>query len=429
METVSVNYLYPGSNTKKLLAFSLGLLGVGSLLSSYKIYKKDWDVNVDISFKKKVAEPIARPTVIRENLSARTSYASPVKENVSYQPVEEVKEEVIETPIEKVDSVFPELPATAIIEPVVKSISYTEDVEWVEDKIEEERPYDVLDDVATNRGHVLLACRTESGKTSTILGLIDRINTYTNGQAEFGISDPKDSYWMGLEDLKEVDGSDRVVRLDVDNPSTIQRLFKKIEFVRKKRRLRAQLRNQCRKENKEYNPTPYFFIIDEWATTLHELAEKYDLQNDLKGSKSLYNQLISEVQTLIRICAEDKIYIWLVTQSHQANQCDLETGLRDNLGVFCQGRKGNFQSIERALSDNWLIPNNSLRKELNTKFQEYKTLDSDIPVVYTNMGGHKVSFMPDLTDIKSKKIFAKIDVNDDDINWQDVINDDNSEEF
>lgn len=267
---------------------------------------------------------------------------------------------------------------------------------------------DVLDDLAEYRGHLLLSCRTQSGKTSTMLGIADRkIDRF--GYANFTVVDPKGTVWGGLENEMGGDNKPRVVRLDLDSPSTILLLKEKLEWIFSLRAHRQKQRTQLTAEGKPYAPRDEIFLIDELPSTL-KLAKDWDdiqAENAERGERppSIYKWLIRKLETLIFTAAEDRIFIWLICQTHKVGQIGLDTGTRDNMGVWSQGRGGNFVSIEAAIADAWLIPGKASRDEMVSRLEVLKK-QSELPVFYTNIGGHQMGTLVGLHEIKRKQIWA-----------------------
>jgi hypothetical protein len=267
---------------------------------------------------------------------------------------------------------------------------------------------DVLDDLAEYRGHLLLSCRTQSGKTSTVLGVADR-KIQRFGYANFTVVDPKGTVWGGLESITGGDNKTRVIRPDLDEPSTILQLKSKLEYLLALRSHRQKARNQATEQGTYTPPRDEIFLIDEFPAIL-KLAKDWDdeqMENSERGEKppSLYKWLIRKLETLIFAGAEDCIFIWLVAQTHKVSQIGLDTGTRDNMGVWSQGRGGNFVSVEAAIADAWLIPGKGDRDRMVRDFGQLKQ-QSDIPVFYTNIGGHQMGRLVGLHDIKRKQIWA-----------------------
>jgi hypothetical protein len=260
-----------------------------------------------------------------------------------------------------------------------------------------------------NAYHVILACSTQSGKTSTILGAIEELHTQTNGNSDWSIVDPKGSLWMGLEDLG------KVIRLSVDNVLQSLVALKLLDELITKMVSRQKVRTQKLMSGEDYNPKPHVLILDEWPTILN-IAGIYDIETSTcekeeKATrvKSVREQIISKVQTLVFNGAEDNIRVWVVGQTHSCKGAGFSVDTRNNFGVFCLGRnseKSNFQSIERAIADTWLIYDARIRARMQDELEQYRGTFG-VSVAYTNIGGHKICQMPNLTGIKTKKIFGK----------------------
>lgn len=262
----------------------------------------------------------------------------------------------------------------------------------------------LINAIANYDGHLLVACRTRAGKTSTILGAIDRTHTLTGGAADWTVGDPKESLWMGLESLKDSNGTPKVIRVSVTEPNTILPLIAKVNWLLSLMRSRQQQRSLKRSQGEDYNPPPHYLILDEWPTLL-KIARECDRAHGFKGSESKQDELVSKVETLIFNGAEDNIRVWIIAQSHSVEQSKFCVDVRNNMAIFAQGRGGDFQSIERALADNWLMYDAKIRGEMQRSLASLRS-ESTVPIAYTNLGGHQIARLPNLEGIKSKRLFG-----------------------
>lgn len=269
--------------------------------------------------------------------------------------------------------------------------------------------WDSLDDVATHRGHLVISSRTQSGKTSTILGAVDR-KQQRQGYANLTVVDPKKTYWMGLENMQRPGGHPRLVDLSMARPADSEKLLGVLRWAQQLQERRQVERLECRKSNRAYEPQEEIIAIDEWPACLamarsHDANMKVVAKGEGEAWQSIEQQIIQAVEMLLFTSAEDKIYIWILAQSHQCNVLGINNGLRANMAVWAQGRLNEMQSVEAALADAWLIPQADSRKTLSSQFQMLMQQQNETPIFYTNLGGHKIGRLPNLSHIKTKQVF------------------------
>lgn len=342
-----------------------------------------------------------------EEIEVRGAIAPSVKRS---QPVQQRQiRPTTNKPVEEAYDEDPELDLPD--EPVLMD----EDEEEVAPFEEEQRemdfnPIDLIASADAKKRHVFLACQTQTGKTTTILSAIERKHQLTNGQCEWTISDPKQSFWMGLEDVIDGDRRSCVAHMDYNNPGDILKLKGKVDYLISKMTARQKTRNKAMQEGRAYTPKPHVFVIDEWPSTL-KLAKDYDEEqaDAAKAVKepappSIRQYIIRKLETLILNGLEDGIFIWLVAQMPDLKQNGIDAGMRDQFGFWCQGRAGDFTSIEGALINNWIVKGRN--KELTEELNQWIVKDRGIPIVYSNIGGHRMFEMNRLSDsIKSKRLF------------------------
>ena len=269
--------------------------------------------------------------------------------------------------------------------------------------------WDSLDDVATHRGHLVISSRTQSGKTSTILGAVDR-KQQRQGYANLTVIDPKKTYWMGLENMQRPGGQPRLVDLSMARPADSEKLLGVLHWAQKLQEKRQTERLECRKSGRSYEPQEEIIAIDEWPACLamarsHDANMKVVAKNEGEAWQSVEQQIIQAVEMLLFTSAEDRIYVWILAQSHRCNVLGINDGLRANMAVWAQGRLNEMQSVEAALADAWLIPQGDSRKTLSSQFQMLMQQQNETPIFYTNLGGHKIGRLPDLSHIKTKQVF------------------------
>ena len=97
--------------------------------------------------------------------------------------------------------------------------------------------------------------------------------------------------------------------------------------------------------------------------------------------------------------------IWLIAQMPDLKQVKLSAGMRDQFCFWCQGREGEFDSIEAALLNNWIVKGNGAA--LTQSLNRWKLNDRGLPIVYTTIGGHHIFEMCAIPQsIRTERIFG-----------------------
>lgn len=252
--------------------------------------------------------------------------------------------------------------------------------------------------IANYDGHLMLACRTGAGKTTTVLSALEQIHRQHEGRAIVKVVDPKQSSWAGLE---KVPG--RVRYPNLRDPRSAELFLTALREASDELDTRSQERRAAREAGEPYDPEPYYLVIDE-ENILLALAEQYDTEG-YDGPKIL-PRIKSNLNALVLAGREDRVYLWIVGQSHLCQDAGFNGAVRDSFAVLCQGRAGNFQSIERAIGDSYLIPAKSERDRLQAKLTELRAVAGDRPIAFCSIGGYHLGLVPDLSSVRTRQFFA-----------------------
>ncbi|MBD3821513.1 MAG: hypothetical protein IE914_04555, partial [Thiotrichales bacterium] len=243
--------------------------------------------------------------------------------------------------------------------------------------------------VSQNGGHLLLPATTGSGKTSTILALMERM-IKIQPDTEFHVIDPKGTIWGGLKE--------NIIEIDLVNPSVgIQDVLELFENLKRQLQLRKRIRKARIEAGQDYKINPVIVIIDEYLALLQAAREC--------PGKNLDNLISKTVETLAFFAREDNIKLVIISQSHLVSQLGFNTAARNQFALLCQGIGANSQSFKpvvMALSSDEFKNTNLLQQfyRLTTKFP-------DRPVAFSSLGANgRVELLPDLSDIKMRRIFA-----------------------
>ena len=229
-------------------------------------------------------------------------------------------------------------------------------------------PLDAAKLMAKCGDHVLISCRTGSGKTTLVGQAIAR--SYAEQSAEFWIVDPKGSRYCGLEKganycaipLRQ-DGSAKVLKV----------LGAALDELQRRITLRAQ------DPSAEFQPL--IILMDEWPTLLARCS-------------SGASQIIKDAETILRTGREDRVFLWVVGQSHYSQDCGFNRNTQGNFTIFALGRGEAWQSLELAVSDAHMIRMKQDRDRLQALLLSAREQGSDAPVCFTNMGGGKLGQLP-----------------------------------
>lgn len=218
--------------------------------------------------------------------------------------------------------------------------------------------------IASYELHILMACSTGSGKTTTINRALQLIDP----SSQVHLFDPKNSKFGGLEKTPNY------CRVTKDNATDmidrLQKIYEELEW---------------RQENRDQRFDPLYVIFDEF--------------NSLLGfvKKDLRETFLDLIKALINMGREDKVRVWIVGQSHLAQNIGIDRNLQKNFALIAQGRNGDFESIEGILNDAIAIPNQDTRKELNAQLKWHinQNPGSGVPVAYCGIGGKKLMQVAD----------------------------------
>lgn len=255
---------------------------------------------------------------------------------------------------------------------------------------------DLTAEIAQYDGHILIASRTRSGKTTSIQSAIRHTHGRYNGAVEFHIFDPKGASWCGLE-------SNQRQYLFCNEPhhipTVLERLESLIKLMQGRQNRRMQLGGHYSSGNE---PNPVIVAIDEF-NTLQSLAQEYDESFPTKDNPRTQKKIQRYVERFIFQGAEDKVYLWLMAQTTRVEQLGLNTSVQDNMAYFAQSRNGDYQSVEDAVSNTYVVSNPAQRKELNNLLTSYRydsSQDLKIPLAFTTLGGNQLCKLPDLSQSK-----------------------------
>lgn len=223
-------------------------------------------------------------------------------------------------------------------------------------------------------GHLLLAAPSGSGKTTFLRAMIRRLVEGNELVAIF-VSDPKGTAWP----LPPAN----ITRISHPTQPVIAPLVSQLKALVNILGQRIQAREATGQPTTD---SRIIFIIDEWLLTL-EKADQEGLRKDL----------VSLVKAIILTGREDKVHVWVVGQSHQAQDIggkDVSTSIRQSLGIVCLGHGTGVDAIHKAIGDPYLVPT-ALRPQLQQSLAQCST-QTATPICYTNIGGHRVTPLPDL---------------------------------
>lgn len=258
---------------------------------------------------------------------------------------------------------------------------------------------DLSPEIARYRGHVLIASRTRSGKTTTVQAAIHQAHALYQGQADFYIFDPKGAAWCGLEQGKGY--------IFCNTPSHIPTVLYALQGLIQM----MQARQETRKNNGGHyapgsEPRPVIIAIDEFNTLL-SLAREYDDGFPPKENPRTQVKLQRYVERFIFQGAEDLVQLWLMAQTTRVDKLGLDTSVQDNMAYFAQARNGDWQSVEDAITNNYVVSNAAERKRLWELLNVYRADPSqnlEIPLCFTTLGGNQLCKLPDLSQAKYNRV-------------------------
>jgi hypothetical protein len=256
--------------------------------------------------------------------------------------------------------------------------------------------------------HLLIPAITQSGKTSTLCGMIREVVQICPDVIWHGV-DPKGSVFLGLERLCHADGFPVIVSIDLDKPSVGVSMA--VELLRRaiaEQTQRKKQRQKAMQSGQVYEPSPYILILDEWPALL-KAAKDCDLTSGTKHRQTI----IQLAETLAFVGLEDKIFLWIVSQSPYVSQLGFDSSVSAQFCTFAIGRGFNMKSIEvckkaieRSTSDD------AQKAQLFAKLKKLTAARPYHPVCFSSAGG-QIGYAPDLTDIQRQQLFRAADSTDD----------------
>jgi len=216
-------------------------------------------------------------------------------------------------------------------------------------------------------GHLFLACKTGSGKSTTIKALIRTFCEQTRESVEFVIVDPKGSHWLGLDVLRITD-------------KNTNELLTMANCVKAELNRRIELREQG-----ILSESRLIFVLDEFVTLLL-YAEHAGIKKDL----------LKVLNLILALGREDKVNIWVIGQSHLVQDSGFNTAMRGNFEIYSQGMPGNLESVRRMIADRSILPDNDRAVELSQSLEKYENENGQSPVMFSSRYGGKLFQLPDL---------------------------------
>jgi hypothetical protein len=258
---------------------------------------------------------------------------------------------------------------------------------------------DLTAEIARYDGHVLFASRTRSGKTTSIQSAIAQTVSHHQGNLAFWIFDPKGARWCGLEA-----NQDRYLFCNKTGfiPRVMIRLEQLIAIMEARQQQRMKLGGHW---SVHKAPKPLYIVIDEFNSLL-SLAREFDGSLEKREAKQR-DRLLRLVERFIFQGAEDKVYVWLMAQTTRVDKLGLDTSVQDNLAYFAQSRCGDYQSVEDAISNTYVVTNAKQRKSLQALLEGYqqdRMVNREIPIAFTTLGGNQLCQLPDLSYAKTAQV-------------------------
>lgn len=216
------------------------------------------------------------------------------------------------------------------------------------------------------QGHVLLSCRTGSGKTTFLQQAIAHAHALG---AAIWVVDPKGSQYLGLERTPDY----HPVRRGDDGATPVRVLSNALREL--------DSRIEARRANARAQARPLVIVLDEWVTILAR-------------SEPQRKRILELVQEILLMGREDGVFIWLVGQSHYTQDCGLNRSLQSNFSIFALGRAGAWQSLELAVEDSNLVRLKSDRERLQTELLRLRQANRQEPICYSSHNGGSLAVLP-----------------------------------
>lgn len=254
---------------------------------------------------------------------------------------------------------------------------------------------DLTEEIARYDGHVLIASRTRSGKSTSIQSAIVHCYQHYQGNVEFFVFDPKGAAWCGIQAFEK---RYLLCNTEASQSEVLSRLNSVLSILELRQTARVAAGGHWSSANA---PHPIVVIVDEFNTLL-ALAKESKLDTDIKR----------RVQRIIFQGAEDKVFVWLMAQTTRVEDLGLNTAVQDNLAYFAQGRNNDLHSVEDAIANPYVISSNAERKRLQETLSAYKSdpsYNKEIPIVFSNLGGAQLCVLPDLRRASAGRIAIDIE--------------------
>ena len=372
--TIAASAITLGSTGSPLMA--IGTLGLGAMATKEQIEAEHRSYRTQLG---------VAPEPPRITATAATETAQQVSINIENNPQIEFSPQIsVNSPAPVFQPQSPARTAEPLAAPQRSGPS-----PWEQSG---ELPVEDIAPLIASQNHSLIAAITDSGKTTTLCGAIRHRYEAMGGHCEFWIADPKGSSYMGLNRSKTY------LRV---RPETVDRLpaFLDAVYAELNRRIDA------RESTGQPTTAPLLTVVlDEWPSMLTELNFT---------NPKLAKHAAKRVNQLIFMGREDRISVWLVSQSHYVQQIGLDGSVRDNMAIFAQGRKDRLETLAKIAEDQNVIPNRDVRQLLSNQVKD--ATGTEIPLCLTQIGG-------------PPRVFQVADLRDY-IDWQYPLGDDEPEEI
>lgn len=225
--------------------------------------------------------------------------------------------------------------------------------------------------------NVLISAKRDSGKTTALRAAIRHRYEELKGHCEFWIADPKNSEFLGLE---------KTPNYLFVNDENIADLVAFLDAAHRELKRRIRVRGETRQPTQDPTLT---IVLDEWLSLLAYCED----------DKAILQEVKKKLKILAVQGREDRVNVWLCTHSHLVQDCGLSTTIRDNFAVYALGRQAPgkasaMESVQAAISDQYLTRDQSIRTEFMDRLREHRA--SECPVMYCSTDGGVLCQLPDL---------------------------------
>lgn len=245
---------------------------------------------------------------------------------------------------------------------------------------------------------IYFSAETGSGKSTLLFKIMSQLLTLTKGKADISVIDGKGSYWP-LEDYPDKHGLDRVICVDRSTKETMQESLEKVlgkmQAINFLMGQRAKKRQETERFGKEWNPTPYIIVLDEWVA-LRGYFEQWNKKKSAELDRIFANIII--------MGREDGVFVIATGQSHQSNITMIPTGYRANVALVGLSKTGVAQTsscIDLMINDNWVIPDTSIRECLKNAIAHFRSKNQKF--AYCSLSGHYVTSIPYMSKEENQK--------------------------